>query len=98
MTHIPRFQAQNLAQNGEGVKYISPIPKGHRLKCLDGNKLNADLSNWELVPVGLLPRLNGRFGRGYDEAPAELKPAIMAVAKLEHRVREVATGNRGGGR
>jgi hypothetical protein len=40
------------------------------------------------VPRALLPRLNGRFGRGYDEAPEELKPTIMAVAKLEHSVRE----------
>jgi len=65
-----------------------PIPVGHRLKCLDGNKLNVDLSNWELVPIGLLPRLNGKYGRNYDQAPPELKPTIMAVAKLEHQVRQ----------
>lgn len=63
------------------------LPEGNCLKCLDGNKLNTDPSNWELVPRGLLPRLNGRFGRGYDDAPAELKPTIMAVAKLEHQLR-----------
>lgn len=65
-----------------------PVPKGRCLKSLDGNKANTDPSNWELVPRGLLPRLNGRFGRGYDDASAELKPTIMAVAKLEHRLRE----------
>lgn len=65
-----------------------PVPEGHRLKCLDGNKMNTDPSNWEAIPVGLAPRLNGRFGRGYDQAPAELKPTILAIAKLEHKARE----------
>lgn len=65
-----------------------PMPKGMALKCLNGDRLNTDPSNWELIPRALLPRLNGRFGRGYDEAPAELKPTILAVAKLEHRARK----------
>lgn len=64
-----------------------PVPDGMCLKC-KGDVLNTDPSNWELVPRALLPRLNGRFGRGYDAAPNELKPAIMAVVKLEHEVRE----------
>jgi len=62
-----------------------PIPDGMVLKC-KGDVLDTDPSNWELVPRALLPRLNGRFGRGYDDAPAELKPTIMAVAKLEQRL------------
>jgi len=65
-----------------------PIPAGHVLKCLDGNKTNTAPSNWELIPQAMLPRLNGRFGRDYDAAPAELKPAIMMTAKLEHAARE----------
>lgn len=65
-----------------------PMPQGMALKCLDGDRGNTDPSNWELVERALLPRLNGRFGRGYDTAPAELKPTIMAVAKLEHRARQ----------
>jgi hypothetical protein len=64
-----------------------PVPDGHVLKCLDGNKLNTDPANWEAVPRGLLPRLNGKSGRNYDRAPAELKPTIMAVARLEHTAR-----------
>lgn len=63
-----------------------PVPNGMVLKCL-GDKRNTDPSNWELVPRGLLPRLNGKSGRNYDTAPAELKPTIMAVAKLEHATR-----------
>lgn len=69
------------------------VPEGHCLKCLDGNKANTDPSNWEMVPRALLPRLNGRFGRNYDDAPAELKPTIMVTAKLEHAARE-ARNNR----
>lgn len=64
-----------------------PVPDGMVLKC-KGDKTNCDPSNWELIPRALLPRLNGRFGRGYDEAPADLRPTIMAVAKLEHQIRE----------
>lgn len=64
-----------------------PVPDGHVLKCLDGDRLNTDPSNWEAVPQGLLPRLNGKSGRNYDRAPDELKPTILAVAKLEHAVR-----------
>lgn len=64
-----------------------PVPKHHALKCRDGNKANTDPSNWKLIPKAMLPRLNGRFGRGYDDAPAELKPLIMAVAEVEHAAR-----------
>lgn len=63
------------------------LPEGMALKC-KGNRANTDPSNWELVPRGVLPRLNNRWGRGYDDAPKELKPTIMAVAKLEHRISE----------
>jgi HNH endonuclease len=66
-----------------------PVPAGHALKCLDGDKTNTDPSNWECIPRALLPRLNGRFGRDYDHVPAELKPTILAIAKLEHKAREL---------
>lgn len=65
-----------------------PIPDGHVLKCIDGDKTNTAPTNWECVPTGLLPRLNGKSGRRYDQAPAELKPVILAVAKLEHASRK----------
>lgn len=69
-----------------------PVPEGHALKCLDGNKLNTDPSNWAAIPRAMLPRLNGRFGRGYDEAPEELKPVILTITQLEHRAREARKG------
>lgn len=65
-----------------------PVPAGHALKNLSGDKTNIDPSNYEAIPRALLPRLNSRFGRGYDAAPAELKPTILAIAKLEHKARE----------
>jgi hypothetical protein len=69
-------------------KANGPVPEGHRLKCLDGNKLNTDPANWKAIPYALAPRLNGRFGRGYDAAPEEIKPLILATAELEHAARE----------
>lgn len=69
-----------------------PIPEGYALKCLDGDKTNTDPSNWEAVPRGVLVRLNGGRHKkrlAFDEAPAELKPTVMATAKLLHRAREL---------
>ena len=65
-----------------------PVPANHRLKCLDGDRTNTAPENWTAIPMALAPRLNGRFGRGYDAAPAEVKPTLLAIAKLEHAARE----------
>ncbi len=73
-------------------KENGPVPEGHCLKCLDGDKSNTAPANWEAIPRALLPRLNGRLGRGHDDAPAALKPTIMAVTKLEHAAREKRKG------
>ncbi|WP_395326888.1 HNH endonuclease [Novosphingobium sp. BL-8H] len=68
-----------------------PLPEGYALKCL-GDKANTDPTNWEAVPRALLPRLAGgnqyRRKLAFDDAPDELKPAVLAVAKLEHAARE----------
>lgn len=67
-----------------------PLPKGMALKCLDGDRRNCDPSNWVAVARALLPRLaGGRLGRmPYDEAPEELKPTLLNIARLEHLARE----------
>lgn len=68
-----------------------PIPADHCLKCR-GDRLNTHPSNWELIPRALLPRLNGgRHKRrpAYDQVEPELRPAVMAAAKIEHRVRQL---------
>lgn len=80
-----RWRAVHLV---EWEKKHGPLQDGMCLKCLDGNKTNTDPSNWEAIPRAMLPRLNGRFGRGFDQAEPEVRPTIMAVAKLEHQLRE----------
>lgn len=69
-----------------------PLPDDQVLKCLDGDKTNTDPSNWEPVPRGVLARLNGGPHKktiAFDDAPTELKPTVMAVAKLKHRAGEL---------
>jgi HNH endonuclease len=72
-THVLRWTATN-----------GPIPDGHCLKSLDGNRLNTDPSNWALISRGALPFLNGHRGPHYDQAPPDVKPAILTLAKLKH--------------
>lgn len=92
--------AQKNPHTGYGRRYVlkhrwlwekenGPVPDGMMLKS-KGDKLNTDPSNWQLVPRAIVPRLNGSKGTrlAYDDAPDEIKPTILAVAKLEHQIRE----------
>lgn len=93
---LPFKDRWQLVQRLEWEAANGPIPEGHALKCLDGDKLNCDPSNWEPVHRGVLARLNGgRFRKTlpYDAAPAELKPTVMAVAKLKHAAHELRKGS-----
>jgi hypothetical protein len=79
--HLVEWEAKN-----------GPLPAGYALKCLDGDRRNVDPSNWEAIPRGVLARLNGgRFRKtlSYDDAANELKPIVMAAAKLKHWVGEL---------
>lgn len=60
-----------------------PVPAGHFLKSIDSNRLNTDPSNWILLSRSLQPFLNGHRGPNYDQAAPEVKPAILALAKLK---------------
>lgn len=77
MKHLHLWELQN-----------GPVPEGHCLKSLDGDRSNTDPSNWECIPRALLPRLAGRWSLPYDQAPDELKPAVLTSARLEHAARE----------
>lgn len=66
------------------------LPEGHVLKCLDGNKLNTEPSNWEAISRGVLARRNKRFAGA--QLPAELEPTALAIAKLDHRLGEKRAG------
>lgn len=61
-----------------------PLPKGMFLKCRDGDRANTDPSNWEPLPRAVLPYLNGHRGFDYEAAEPEVRPAIIAVAKVRH--------------
>ncbi|RWO37298.1 MAG: HNH endonuclease [Mesorhizobium sp.] len=82
LVHLIRWEEMN-----------GPLPRGTALKCLDGNRRNTEPSNWRAVPRALLARLGGRYGRGYDAAPSELKPTILAISELEHAARERDRGH-----
>lgn len=70
-----------------------PIPEGHFLKCLDGDKTNTDPSNWEALPRAVLPRLSGgRWHKPYHEYEPELRPVILNIAKLDHKARVLRKG------
>lgn len=62
------------------------LPKGMCLKSKDGNRQNTDPDNWEPIPRSMLPFLNGGKGGSYnyDAVPEELKPTVMALAKVKH--------------
>lgn len=57
-----------------------PVPKGHVLIFKDGDKLNCHIDNLLLIKRTELLSLNLH---NYQEAANELKPSILALAKLE---------------
>jgi HNH endonuclease len=87
--------AETNPHTGYGRRYVlkhrylweqryGPIPAGHFLKSKDSNRRNTDPGNWILLSFSLRPFLNGHRGPNYDQAPPELKPAILTLAKLKH--------------
>lgn len=71
-----------------------PIPAGHALKCRTRDILNTDPSNWVCVHRGVLARLNGIHGRGFERAPDEVKPTILAASMLEQAAYQVRKADR----
>lgn len=57
-----------------------PVPDGMVVVFRDGDKLNINPHNLMIVSRAELLRLNKH---GYKNAPADLKPSILALAKLE---------------
>lgn len=89
---MPMHTRWQLVQRVEWEAVNGPIPAGYALKCLNGDRQDCCPSNWEAVPRGVLSRLNaGRHHTqiAYDAAPAELKPTVMAIAKLKQAVQVV---------
>lgn len=74
-----------------------PIPKGHILACLDGDPLNCDPSNWELITMGENARRNSgqihltdkyvaglitRQGNGRCKVDEETRDTILQYPEL----------------
>ncbi len=81
---LPRQSRWRLVHLLNWEELHGPVPEGMCLKSRDGDRQNTDVSNWELIDRALLPALNGGPWKGlaYDEAAPEVKPALMALAKL----------------
>lgn len=74
-------------------KANGPVPKGHVLKSIDGDKANTSPANWEAIPRALLPRLSGgRWFKPYDAYEPELRPMVLTTARLDHAAREARKG------
>lgn len=81
-----------LKHRHEWEKVNGPVPDGMMLKCLDGNRLNTDPANWELLPRATLPYLNGHRGLDYAALEPELRPAAIALAKIRHKAKTIKSG------
>jgi hypothetical protein len=89
---LPMQSRWQLLHRVEWEKVNGSIPPDHALKCLDGDRANVDPSNWDLVSRAVLARLSGgrhRTTLAFDDASPEVKPLVMAIAKLKERARAV---------
>jgi len=73
-----------LKHKHEWEKKNGPVPKGMCLKALDGNRLNADPDNWELIPRSMLLLMNRDSRLNYQTAEASIRPTILAIARLRN--------------
>ena len=60
-----------------------PIPDGHMLIFLDGNRYNCNLDNLSLVTNGELAVINQKFGMTHDK---EVNEAIVAASRLKLKI------------
>lgn len=61
------------------------VPEGMCLRFKDGSRANCDIDNLMLVSRGENARLNSM---GYNGQPDELKPVVLAIAKVDQAVYE----------
>ena len=67
----------------EWEKVNGKIPPNHILRCVDGNQLNTDPSNWKLIS-----RAENMLINTIHRFPAELKSTIKALSKLKNIISE----------
>ena len=64
-----------------------PVPKGMVVSFKDGDKTNCEPDNLMLISKAELLNLNQK---GYKDLPADLKPSVLALAKLQVKTFEKA--------
>lgn len=69
-----------------------PAPKGHVVAFVDGDQLNCEPDNLILLTRAELLALNQL---GYRDTPAELKPSVLALAKLSAKAKICTRPGRG---
>lgn len=67
-------------------KHNGPVPKGFNVRFIDGDKTNCDIENLVMVSKAEHLRLTKL---GYNDTDPELKPSVLALAKLETKTFEV---------
>lgn len=68
------------------------IPLGMKLMCL-GDKLDASVENYVLVPAGAVVSINNRAPDGLAALPPNLRMAIVNAGLAEYRLRQTTRNN-----
>ncbi|HEM4279106.1 HNH endonuclease [Streptococcus suis] len=71
-------------------EHYGPVPEGHIIVFLDGDKTNVDISNLACVNRSDIVRMNKN--RYFDSDPETTKAAIGLV-QLQRKVKEITNGN-----
>lgn len=71
-------------------EHHGPVPEGHIIVFLDGNKTNVDISNLACVNRSDIAQMNKN--RYFDSDPETTKAAIGLV-QLQRKVKEITNGN-----
>ncbi|MGC4386948.1 HNH endonuclease signature motif containing protein, partial [Streptococcus suis] len=71
-------------------EHHGPVPEGHIIVFLDGDKTNVDISNLACVNRSDIAQMNKN--RYFDSDPETTKAAIGLV-QLQRKVKEITNGN-----
>ncbi|HFI0135047.1 TPA: HNH endonuclease signature motif containing protein [Streptococcus suis] len=74
----------------EWERHNGPIPKGHSVVFLDGDKTNWNISNLACVTRADLAQMNKNR---YFDNDADTTKAAIGMVKLQRKVKEITNGN-----
>ncbi|MDH5259301.1 MAG: HNH endonuclease [Gammaproteobacteria bacterium] len=72
-----RFKHQVVWEQHNG-----PVPKGHILHFIDGDRTNCNIDNLEVISRGVGAIMNKMQ---HSSMPDEIKPVVKTLAKLKHK-------------